>query len=61
MANEQMKWYYNKYISEVPFKKDNKIMLNLRDYQKTKHKLYNKYSDPYEIINKILPATFKLK
>ena len=31
LATEQMKWYYNKHKSEVPFKVGNKVLLKSKD------------------------------
>jgi len=35
LAVERMKWYYNQKVQSVLFKVDNKVLLNLKDYQTT--------------------------
>lgn len=56
-----MKWYYDKGVQNVPFKVGDKVLLNLKDYQTTKHTLQPRYEGPFEIIEKLSPLTFKLK
>ena len=33
LAVERIKWYYNQKVQSVPFKVDNKVSLNLKDYR----------------------------
>ena len=61
LATEQMKWYYDQAIQKVPFKVGDKVLLSLKDYQKTMKALTPKYEGPFEIIEKLSPVTFKLK
>jgi len=35
LAVERMKWYYDQKVQSVLFKVDNKVLLNLKDYQTT--------------------------
>jgi len=35
LAAERMKWYYDQKVQSVPFKVDDKMLLNLKDYQTT--------------------------
>ena len=56
-----MKYYYDKGAQGIPFKVRDKVLLLLKDYQKTKKALYPKFKEPFEIIQKISLVTFKLK
>ena len=56
-----MKWYYDKSVQKVPFKAGDKVMLDLRDYQKTECALQPRYKGPFEIIERLSDVTFKLK
>ena len=35
LAAERMKWYYDQGVQNIPFKVGDKVLLNLKDYQKT--------------------------
>ena len=61
LAAERMKYYYDKGAQGIPFKVGDKVMLSLKDYQKTEKALHPKYEGPFEIIQQISPVTFKLK
>ncbi|KAJ3540079.1 hypothetical protein NM688_g6277 [Phlebia brevispora] len=61
LAAERMKWYYDKGVQAVPFKVDDKVLLNLKDYQTTQRALQPRYEGPFKIIEKLSPVTFKLK
>ena len=61
LAAERMKWYYNQGVKNVPFKVGDKVMLDLRDYQKSGAKLSAKYTGPFKIVEKLSPVTFKLE
>ena len=56
-----MKYYYDKGAQGIPFKVGDKVMLSLKDYQKTEKALHPKYEGPFEIIQQISPVTFKLQ
>lgn len=60
LAAERMKWYYDKGVQSVPFKVGDKVLLNLKDYQKTERALHPRYEGPFEIIEKLSDVTFKL-
>ena len=61
LAAERMKWYHDKYVQQVPFKVGDKVMLNLKDYQKSGRKLSAQHYGPFEIEEQLSPVTFKLK
>ena len=61
LAADRMKWYYDKGVQNVPFKVGDKVLLNLKDYQRTERALQPRYEGPFEIIEKLSPVTFKLK
>lgn len=61
LAAERMKWYYDKGVQKVPFKKGDKVKLDLRDYQKTERALQPRWEGPFEIIEKLSDLTFHLK
>ena len=61
LAAERMKWYHDKYVQQVPFKVGDKVMLNLKDYQKSGKKLSAQHYGSFEIKEQLLPVTFKLK
>ena len=56
-----MKWYYDQAVQKVPFKVGDKVLLSLKDYQKTMKAFTPKYEGPFEIIEKLSLVTFKLK
>jgi len=39
LVAERMKWYYDKKVQSVLFKVDDKVLLNLKDYQTTERAL----------------------
>ena len=55
-----MKWYYDQNVQKVPFQVEDKVLLDLRNYQTTGRKLAAKYYGPFEIVEKLSPVTFKL-
>jgi hypothetical protein len=61
IAAERMKWYYDKYVQEVPFKVGDKVRIDLRDYQKTERALQPRWEGPFEIVEKLSDLTFRLK
>jgi hypothetical protein len=61
LAAERMKWYYDKYVQEVPFKVGDKVRIDLRDYQKTERALQPRWEGPFEIVEKLSDLTFRLK
>ena len=61
LAAERMKYYYDLGVQGVPFKVGDKVLLSLKDYQRTERALQAKYEGPFEIIEQITPVTFKLK
>jgi hypothetical protein len=61
LAAEQMKWYYDKNVQKVPFKVRDQVMLDLKDYQKSRHKFAAQRYGPFKIIEKLSPVTFKLE
>ena len=61
LAAERMKYYYDKGVQNVPFKVGDKVLLNLKDYQRTERALQPRYEGPFEIIEQLSPVTFKLK
>lgn len=61
LAADRMKWYYDKSIQKVPFKVGHKVMLDLRNWQKSGHKLAPKYHGPFTIIEQLSPVTFRLE
>ena len=61
LAAERMKWYYDQGVQRVPFKVGDKVLLNLRDYQKTQRAFNPRYEGPFEIIERLSDVTFKLK
>ena len=61
LAAERMKWYYDQGVQNVPFKVGDKVLLSLKDYQKTEQALHPKYEGPFEIIEQLSPVTFRLK
>jgi Chromo (CHRromatin Organisation MOdifier) domain len=61
LAAEKMKWYYDKAVQRVPYKVGDKVLLDLRDYQKSGRKLAAKYYGPFTIIEKLSPVTFKVE
>ena len=56
-----MKWYYDKGVQNVPFKVGDKVLLNLKDYQRTERALQPRYEGPFEILEKLSAVTFRLK
>lgn len=60
LAAERMKWYYDKGVQSVPFEKGQKVLVNLKDYQKTERALNPRYEGPFTILEKLSPVTFKL-
>ena len=60
IANERMKWYYDKGVQNIPFKVGDKVLLNLKDYQTTERALHPRYEGPFKIIEKLSDVTFKL-
>jgi hypothetical protein len=61
LAAERMKWYYDKNVQKVPFKKGDLVLLDLRNWQKSGHKLLPKYYGPFKIAEKLSDVTFKLE
>ena len=61
LAAERMKWYYDQGVQRVPFKVGDKVLLDLRDYQKTQRAFNPRYEGPFEIIERLSDVTFKLK
>lgn len=58
LAAEQIKWYYDQNIQKVPFKVRDKVLLDVKDYQKSCRKLTAKYYGPFEIAEQLSPVTF---
>jgi len=42
LAAERMKWYYDKNVQKVPFKVGDKVMLDLRNWDKVRRKTITK-------------------
>ena len=61
VAKERMKWYYDQKRQEVPFKVGDKVLLSLKDYQRTERALQPRHEGPFEIIDKLSNVTFKLR
>lgn len=61
LAAERMKWYYDQHVQKVPFKEGDKVLVDLRDYQKTGRKLTARYAGPFKIVEKLSPVTFRLE
>jgi hypothetical protein len=60
LAAERMKWYYDKGVQAVKFKVGDKVLLSLRDYQRTERALQPRYEGPFEIVEKLSEVTFKV-
>ena len=58
LAAERIKWYYDQKVQSVPFKVDDKMLLNLKDYQTTEWVLWPWYKGPFEIIEKLSLVIF---
>ena len=52
LAAERMKWYYDQAVQKVPFKVGDKVLLSLKDYQKTMKALTPKYEGPGQFLRK---------
>jgi hypothetical protein len=63
LSAERMKWYYDLYKQEVPFKVGDHVLLKRKDLRirAANTKLAAKNYGPYKIIEKLGPATFKLQ
>ena len=61
LAAKWIKQYYNQSVQKVPFKKGDKVLLNLRDWQKTGRKFKPKGHEPFVIKEQLSPVTFKLE
>ena len=61
LAAERIKWYYNQKVQSVPFKVDNKVSLNLKDYRTMEWVLQPWYKGPFEIIEKLSLVIFQLR
>ena len=60
LAEERMKWYYDKGVQNIPWKVGDSVMLNLKDCQTTERALQPRYEGPFKVIEKLSPVTFKL-
>ena len=62
LAAEQMKWYYDQYKSQVPFKVGDKVLLKGKDLKikQSAAKLSAKNFGPYDIVEQVGPADFRL-
>lgn len=61
LAAECMKWYYDQSVQQVPFKVGDKVMLDLKDYQKSHRKFSAKRYGPFVIAEKLSLVTFRLE
>jgi hypothetical protein len=61
LAAERMKWYYDRSVQKVPFQVEDKVMLDLKDYQKSRQKFSAQRYGPFTIAEKLLPVTFCLE
>jgi hypothetical protein len=63
LSAERMKWYYDLYKQEVPFKVGDHVLLKGKDLRihAANTKLAAKNYGPYKIIEQLGPATFKLQ
>ena len=61
LAAKRMKWYYDQHMQQVPFQVGNKVLLDLRNYQKVYRKLAARRYGPFTIEEKLSPVTFRLK
>ncbi|GJE96954.1 dUTPase domain-containing protein [Phanerochaete sordida] len=61
LAADRMKWYYDQYKQEVPFKVGDKVLLDSKDYQTTQRSLTPRYLGPFDIIEQLSQVTFKVK
>jgi hypothetical protein len=61
LATDRMKWYYDKYVQQVPFKVEDKVRINLSDYQKTERVLQPRWEGPFKIVEKLSDLTFCLE
>ncbi len=55
-----MKWYYDQYKSQVPFKVGDKVLLKGKDLKikQSAAKLSAKNFGPYDIVKQVGPADF---
>ena len=58
-----MKWYYDQYQSQVPFKVGDKVLLKRKDLKikQSAAKLSAKNFGPYKIVKQVGPVDFKLQ
>jgi hypothetical protein len=61
LAAERMKWYYDKSVQKVPFQVGDKVMLDLKNYQKSRRKFSAQRYGLFTIAEKLSPVTFRLK
>jgi hypothetical protein len=61
LAAERIKWYYDKSVQKVPFQVGDKVMLDLKNYQKSRQKFSAQRYGPFTIAEKLLPVTFCLE
>jgi hypothetical protein len=61
LAAERIKWYYDKSVQKVPFQVGDKVMLDLKDYQKSRQKFSAQRYGPFTIAEKLSPVTFRLE
>ena len=61
LAVERIKWYYDQKVQSVLFKVDDKVLLNLKDYQTIEQALQPWYKRPFKIIEKLSLVIFWLR
>ena len=63
MAAERMKWYYDQYKTQVPFKVGDKVLLKGKDLKikQSSAKLSAKNFGPYDIVEQVGPVDFRLQ
>ena len=59
LAADRMKWYYDLKTQSIPFKVEDKVLLNSKDYQTSERALAPQYLEPFEITHQLSKVTFK--